>query len=113
MNMVIEVDFKCLNCNKRIKSENGYYCSENELYNSSSDIIGNYYECKSGEVFSFGESENDKTDKWYAKKDGVRIPCGEYEIDKLWWQWIIHRNSGRADDEKYTIFTVSEKGLNL
>ena len=61
-------------------------------------------------VFSFGEKG---TDQWYAHEDGVHIPCDETIIDKLWWQWIIAPTAERADDDKYTIFKVTEPGLVL
>lgn len=61
-------------------------------------------------VFSFGEKG---TDQWYAHEDGVHIPCDETIIDKLWWQWIIAPTAARADNDKYTIFKVTETGLIL
>ena len=64
-------------------------------------------------VYSFGENKTDKNDKWYTLKDGVRIPCDEKVIEKLWWQWVIAPDAERADDETYAIFEVKENGLKL
>lgn len=64
-------------------------------------------------VFSFGEKGTDQTDQWYAHKDGIHIPCDETIIDKLWSQWIIAPTAERANDGKYTIFKVTEPGLQL
>lgn len=62
------------------------------------------------EVYSFGENEDDK---WYAHKDGVRIKCDEYIIDKLWWEWIVTPGAEKVKDGTYTIFKVTEKGINI
>jgi len=61
-------------------------------------------------VFSFGEKGKDK---WYAHADGVRIPCDESTIENLWEQWIMAPTADRADDGTYTIFIVTEPGLEI
>lgn len=65
---------------------------------------------KSDPIYSFGEKG---MDQWYAYKDGVHIPCNEEIIDKLWRQYIMNLTAKRADDEKYTIFTVTEPAMYL
>ncbi len=61
-------------------------------------------------VYSFGEKGEDQ---WYAGKDGVRIPCTEAIIDKLWWQWVISPSAKRADKDGYNIFKVTEPAIVL
>ncbi len=61
-------------------------------------------------VYSFGEKG---MDQWYAHKDGAHLPCNEEVIDKLWWQYIMNPTAKRADDDKYTIFKVSEPAMYL
>ena len=62
------------------------------------------------DVFSFGENGDDK---WYAHKDGVRIKCDEYVIDKLWWEWVVTPGAEKFYDGTYTIFKVTENGINI
>lgn len=62
------------------------------------------------EVYKFGENGNDK---WYEDINGVRTPCTEEIIDMLWWKYIVHSEADRADDDKYTIFTIKTQPIKI
>lgn len=59
---------------------------------------------KTIDIWSFGENGDSK---WYAGADGVRVPCKEETIERLWFKWIAHPNAVRKDDKNFTIFAVS------
>ena len=63
-------------------------------------------------IYKFGEHKIDMQDKWYINQDGEKIKCGEYEIDKLWFQWVNLMGTNREDDKDYNIF-VSKIELKL
>jgi len=64
------------------------------------------------EIFKFGEHRTDQLDKWYINDKGEKVKCGEFEIDKLWFQWVNLMGTNREDDKDYVVF-VSKTPLKL
>ena len=65
------------------------------------------------EIYSFGEND---TEQWYAKEDGLRIPCTENEISRLWEQWIMLPNIKKDYEENFNgVFKIykSERPMFL